>query len=138
MFVLLLINSKTDFISALNNEGAHTLGAKGDLYAGTLKEGGVGTSTADNVGTLGPLSGIFLLVPFIVFFNLWSNWGATLYGEVRGASDFRKNIAAMGGALVVTTVLVAAGISTTPPTAPIGPAPGRSASSHIPRSSPRS
>jgi basic amino acid/polyamine antiporter, APA family len=108
MFVLLLINSKTDFISALNNEGASVVGGKGDLYAGTLKEG-VGTSTADSVGNFGPISGIFLLIPFIVFFNLWSNWGATLYGEVRGASDFRKNIAAMGGALVVTTAL--AGIS---------------------------
>ena len=50
------------------------LGAKGDLYAGTLKEG-LGTSTADSVGTFGPLSGIFLLIPFILFFNLWSNWG---------------------------------------------------------------
>ena len=106
MFVLLLINSKTDFISALNTEGAEVLGAKGDLYAGTLKEG-LGTSTAESVGTLGPLSGIFLLIPFILFFNLWSNWGATLYGEVRGASDFRKNIGAMGGALVVTTALAA-------------------------------
>ena len=36
-------------------------------------------------GAFGPLSGVFLLIPFIVFFNLWSNWGATLYGEVRGA-----------------------------------------------------
>ena len=106
MFVLLLINSKTDFISALNTEGAEVLGAKGDVYAGTLKEG-LGTSTAESVGTLGPLSGIFLLIPFILFFNLWSNWGATLYGEVRGASDFRKNIGAMGGALVVTTALAA-------------------------------
>ena len=48
----------------------------------------------------------FLLIPFIVFYNLWPNWGATLYGEVRGASDFRKNIYAMGGALVFTTVIV--------------------------------
>src|SRR5918994_1488057 len=105
MFVLLLVNSKTDFISALNTEGADVLGAKGgDLYAATLKEGGLGTSTADSVGTFGPLSGIFLLIPFILFFNLWSNWGATLYGEVRGASDFRKNIYAMAGALLATTV----------------------------------
>src|SRR5215204_50705 len=108
LFVLLLVNSKTDFISALNTEGADVLGAKGgDLYGATLKQGGLGTSTADSVGNLGPLSGIFLLIPFIVFFNLWSNWGATLYGEVRGASDFRKNITAMGGALVVTTALAA-------------------------------
>jgi basic amino acid/polyamine antiporter, APA family len=41
----------------------------------------------------------------IVFFNLWSNWGATLYGQVRGASDFRKNIYAMGGALVATSAV---------------------------------
>jgi amino acid transporter len=40
----------------------------------------------------------------LLFFNLWSNWGATLYGEVRGASDFRKNIYAMGGALIATTI----------------------------------
>jgi APA family basic amino acid/polyamine antiporter len=40
----------------------------------------------------------------MAFFNLWSNWGATLYGEVRGASDFRKNIYAMGGALIATTI----------------------------------
>jgi amino acid transporter len=41
----------------------------------------------------------------MAFFNLWSNWGATLYGEVRGASDFRKNIYAMGGALIATTIV---------------------------------
>ena len=40
----------------------------------------------------------------MAFFNLWSNWGATLYGEVRGASDFRQNIYAMGGALIATTI----------------------------------
>lgn len=102
MLVLLLVNSKTDFISALNTEGADVLGAKGDLYAGTLKQG---AGTASGVADFGALSGIFLLIPFIVFFNLWSNWGATLYGEVRGASDFRKNIAAMGGALIATTGL---------------------------------
>jgi amino acid transporter len=46
----------------------------------------------------------FFLIPMMAFFNLWSNWGATLYGEVRGASDFRKNIYAMGGALIATTI----------------------------------
>ena len=40
----------------------------------------------------------------MAFFNLWSNWGATLYGEVRGASDFRQNIYAMAGALVATSI----------------------------------
>ena len=34
---------------------------------------------------------IFLAMPYMVFFNLWPNWGATLYGEVRGATDFKRN-----------------------------------------------
>jgi basic amino acid/polyamine antiporter, APA family len=103
MFVLLLVNSKTDFISALNTQSQEVLGTEPNAYQGTLE--GAAADTAGGVGAIGALSGIFLLIPFIVFFNLWSNWGATLYGEVRGASDFRKNIAAMGGALIATTIL---------------------------------
>jgi hypothetical protein len=49
-----------------------------------------------------------LLIPFLAFFNLFSNWDTTLYGEVRGASDFRRNIYAMGGALIVTSVIMLA------------------------------
>ena len=105
MFVLLLVNSKTDFISAFNSQASDVLGAPGNAYQGTLKAGGVGTHATDSVGTFGAAKGVFLLIPFVLFFNLWSNWGATLYGEVRGASDFRKNIMAMGGALIVTTIL---------------------------------
>ena len=105
MFVLLLVNSKTDFISALNSQSQEVLGSDPNAYRGTLEAGGAGLPS--EVGSFGALSGVFLLIPFIVFFNLWSNWGATLYGEVRGASDFRNNIKAMGGALVVTTILAA-------------------------------
>ena len=93
LFVLLLVNSKTDFISALNTQSQEVLG-RVRHYQGTIDAGAAGTDS--NVGAFGPLSGVFLLIPFIVFFNLWSNWGATLYREVRGASDFRKNIGAMG------------------------------------------
>jgi amino acid transporter len=55
--------------------------------------------------TGGGLGLIFLTLPYLVFFNLWPNWGATLYGEVRGATDFKRNITGMGAALGVTTVL---------------------------------
>jgi basic amino acid/polyamine antiporter, APA family len=103
MFVLLLVNSKTDFISALNTQSQDVLGTEPNAYQRTLETGAAGTQS--DVGSFGALSGVFLLIPFIVFFNLWSNWGATLYGEVRGASDFRNNIKAMGGALVATTIL---------------------------------
>jgi basic amino acid/polyamine antiporter, APA family len=100
MFVLLLVNSKADFISALNTQSGEVLGTSGDVYQGTLASD-PGTSSAGDFATF---KGTFLLIPFLLFFNLWSNWGATLYGEVRGASDFRKNIYAMGGALIATTI----------------------------------
>ena len=105
MFILLLINSKADFISALNAQSGEVLGTSGDAYQGTVEAGALGTDAGSSVGDFGAVKGVFLLIPFILFFNLWSNWGATLYGEVRGASDFRKNIYAMGGALIVTTIL---------------------------------
>ena len=53
----------------------------------------------------GTLGAVFLAIPFLVFFNLWPNWGATLYGEVRGATDFKRNFWGMGWALIVTTVM---------------------------------
>jgi amino acid transporter len=105
MFVLLLITSKADFISALNSQSSEVLGTSGNAYQGTVEAGALDTEASSSVGTFGAVKGVFLLIPFILFFNLWSNWGATLYGEVRGASDFRKNIYAMGGALIATTIL---------------------------------
>jgi APA family basic amino acid/polyamine antiporter len=105
MFVLLLINSKTDFISAFNTQSGEVLGTSGNAYDATVKAGTVGTDAGSSVASFGAVKGVFLLIPFMLFFNLWSNWGATLYGEVRGASDFRKNVYAMGGALIATTGL---------------------------------
>ena len=101
MMILLLVNSKADFISALNTQSSEVLGTSGDVYAGTLAQG---AGTSSSVGDFDTFKGTFLLIPFLLFFNLWSNWGATLYGEVRGASDFRKNIYAMGGALIATSI----------------------------------
>ncbi len=101
MMILLLVNSKADFISALNTQSSDVLGTSGDVYAGTLAQG---AGTPSSVGDFDTFKGTFLLIPFLLFFNLWSNWGATLYGEVRGASDFRKNIYAMGGALIATSI----------------------------------
>ena len=102
MAVLLLVNSKTSFISHFNTEASQTYGA-GNAYQGTLKAGLKGYDPGA-VGSFS-LSSTVLLIPMLLFFNLWSNWGATLYGEVRGASDFRKNIYAMGGALLATTIV---------------------------------
>jgi basic amino acid/polyamine antiporter, APA family len=103
--ILLLVNSKASFIHHFNTQAASLYGTKGNAYAQTLAAGTKGyVPTA--VGSF-HLNGVILLLPMLMFFNLWSNWGATLYGEVRGASDFRKNIYAMGGALVTTTIVAA-------------------------------
>jgi amino acid transporter len=52
--------------------------------------------------SLGPT---FMLIPMVIFWNLWANWGATLYGEVRGASDFKRNVRGMGGGLLLATTI---------------------------------
>ena len=105
MFILLLVHSKSDFISAFNSEATDVLGTGSNAYQGTLTAGteGAGGYDVPDVAAFA-FSATVLLIPFLFFFNLWSNWGATLYGEVRGASDFRKNIYAMGGALVATSI----------------------------------
>src|SRR5919202_605510 len=102
MMILLLVNSKTSFISHFNDQSKDLYGTK-NAYAATLKAGTDGFNPP-GLGSFA-VGATFLLIPMMAFFNLWSNWGATLYGEVRGASDFRKNIYAMGGALVVTSIL---------------------------------
>jgi basic amino acid/polyamine antiporter, APA family len=101
MLVILLVNSNASFVSAFNSEASELYGASGNAYQQTLEAGSVDTIAPATLA-LGPT---LLLIPMIVFFNLWSSWGATLYGEVRGASDFRKNIYAMGGALVATSIV---------------------------------
>jgi basic amino acid/polyamine antiporter, APA family len=102
MILIFLTHSHQDFITAYNTSAHNLYGVKGDAYHQTVAAGG-GFSTP-GFGSF-PVKETFLLLPFIVFYNLWPNWGATLYGEVRGASDFRKNIYAMGGALVFMTVI---------------------------------
>jgi APA family basic amino acid/polyamine antiporter len=99
--LLLLVNSKTSFISHFNDQSKDLYGVD-NAYAKTLKAGTDGY-VPPGLGSFA-VGATFLLIPMMAFFNLWSNWGATLYGEVRGASDFRKNIYAMGGALIATTI----------------------------------
>ena len=102
IFGLLIFHSKSAFEGAFNHYAVKTYHGPVDAYAATLKNGSY--AGASKLGGIA-FGSTILLVPMIAFFNLWSNWGATLYGEVRGASDFRKNIMAMAGALIVTTIL---------------------------------
>lgn len=102
--LFLLFGSNDAFRAGLNTQAPKLFGAApGDLYAQTAAAG-------EKAGAAMPLMGfelgaVFLAMPYIVFFNLWPNWGATLYGEVKGAGDFRRNLNGMAAALIVTTVL---------------------------------
>lgn len=99
--IILAVTSKNGFHSAFDRESLKLYGTK-DAYAATLKAGGDGQPAGVFSGTLWET---MRLVPFMCFWLLWPNWGATLYGEVRGAKDFRKNVYAMGGALLAAAIL---------------------------------
>ena len=103
VLLLLLVNSVDTFRQSLEREATAMFGATGPVYEGMLKAGE--EAGAIQPLTTSPLWPIFLAIPYVVFFNLWPNWGATLYGEVRGASDFKRNFYSMAGALVITAIL---------------------------------
>ncbi len=101
--VLLLINNHADFVNSFNLEAHKLFGinnAYGATQAAAAKVGYVAPKLA-----FGPLGPTMLLVPVMMFFILWPNWGATLYGEIRGANDFRRVFTGMFGGLWITVIL---------------------------------
>jgi len=105
VFVLLLAGTNETFVANLNAMVPEMFGTEAiDLYQATLDAGeAAGTATAP-WGNLA-FGASIAIIPMIVFFNLWPNWGSTLYGEVRGASDYKRNFWGMAWAIIVTTVL---------------------------------
>lgn len=102
--LFLLFGSNQAFQAGLNAQAPRLFGLPaGDIYAATAAAGEAAGAAAPLWG--GSLIAIFLAMPYLVFFNLWPNWGATLYGEVKGADDFRRNLYGMALALIVTTIL---------------------------------
>ena len=103
VIVLLLTGSNAAFKAGLDANAVSMFGTQPGVYDATVTLG-------IDAGAITPFSGgallaVFLVLPYMVFFNLWPNWGATLYGEVRGATDFKRNVAGMGWALGITTLL---------------------------------
>ena len=102
--VLLLINSHADFIASFNQEAQKIFGVN-HAYEATNAAAVKAGFTAPSLG-FGPLGATLLLVPNMMFFILWPNWGASLYGEIRGASDFKRVFRGMFFGLWITTALV--------------------------------
>jgi amino acid transporter len=103
VIVLLLTGSNAAFKAGLDANATAMFGAPTGTYDATAALGAEAGAATPFSG--GALLAVFLVLPYMVFFNLWPNWGATLYGEVRGATDFKRNVSGMGWALGVTTLL---------------------------------
>jgi amino acid transporter len=105
MFIYLLVGTQSSFIAGFNHYSTAFLGASGsNLYQGILDfatKNGYTPVAWHNMSFTASLS----LIPMVVFWNLYPNWGATLYGEVQGASDFKRNFVAMAGGLIFTSVV---------------------------------
>ncbi len=109
MFLVMLFGSRSGFQSAFNQEAANLFGAKGDVYTKTIQAGHTnnGGQIVPGLGFSPFFGSTLTLVPFLCFWILWPNWGATLYGEVRGASDFRRVMTGMMWGLWVTVAVAA-------------------------------
>jgi len=103
VMVLLLFNSHASFVSSFNYE-AHKLFGVNAAYQATNAAAIKAGFHAPAMG-FGPLGPTLLLVPAMMFFILWPNWGATLYGEIRGASDFKRVFRGMFFGLWITTAM---------------------------------
>ena len=100
---LLLFHSHASFVSSFNYEGQKLFGVHHAYAATNVAAAKAGYSTS-SLG-FGPLGPTMLLVPAMMFFILWPNWGSTLYGEIRGASDFKRVFTGMFTGLWITVAL---------------------------------
>jgi amino acid transporter len=101
--ILLLVNSHATFVSSFNLE-AHKLFGVNNAYQATNAAAAKAGYVAPPL-RFGPLGPTMLLVPAMMFFILWPNWGATLYGEIRGANDFKRVFTGMFVGLWTTVLL---------------------------------
>jgi len=114
MFVLMLVSSQADFKVAFDRANENLFGISG-AYDKTLADAAVNDAW---VTTLAPtdlganlsdtLLATLAMIPFMLFWILYPNWGSTLYGEVRGSGDFRKVLRGMLGGIWVTAALALA------------------------------
>lgn len=91
-----------------DESGLSVVEAEGKTYPDAftaIEEVGKGTGMPTSTFAGGLSWATWTLIPFMLFWMAWPNWGATLYGEVRGAKDFRKNIYQMLGGLFVPTAI---------------------------------
>src|SRR5207247_333738 len=87
--LVMLFGSRSGFESAFNSQATALFGSKPHAYTETIKFAGGASALPASIGLTPFFGQSLLIIPFLCFWILWPNWGATLYGEVRGASDFK-------------------------------------------------
>jgi amino acid transporter len=100
---LLLFNSHASFVASVNSE-AHRIFDVNNAFGATQAAAAKDAYVAPAFGFT-PLGASLLLVPMLMFYLLWPNWGASLYGEIRGASDFKRVFTGMFAGLWITVLL---------------------------------
>jgi basic amino acid/polyamine antiporter, APA family len=107
VLILMAVSNVDAFKAAYDREAAEMFGVTG-AYDATIAQAASDPASAYTGSELNPIGlgdATFALIPFMLFFLLYPNWGATLYGEVRGAGDFRKVLNGMLGGLWATVAL---------------------------------
>jgi amino acid transporter len=105
VFALMAISSQADFQAAFDRE-AQAMWNVSNAYQTTIDvETEFYAAPFPALDPLGFGPDTWLLIPLMLFWLLYPNWGATLYGEVRGAGDFRKVLIGMLGGTWVATFL---------------------------------
>jgi APA family basic amino acid/polyamine antiporter len=111
MAVLMVISTQDQFKVAFDRANLSMFGVSGaydatianaaanDAFSGSLDPLQMGTDLGATI------SGAITMLPFMLFWILYPNWGSTLYGEVRGSGDFRKVLRGMLGGIWVTAIL---------------------------------
>jgi basic amino acid/polyamine antiporter, APA family len=106
MFVIMLFTSRGTFAHHFNSTSSSLFNTTGDTYSRTIAAAAKGGYVAPHHMGFSPFFGqSLLLIPILCFWILYPNWGATLYGEVRGSSDFRGVLRGMMSGLWVTTII---------------------------------
>ena len=103
VIALLFTGTPEKFKAGFESNAIAIFGSQPGVYDATIQTGTDAGASTPLTG--GSLNLIMVTLPLLVFFNLWPNWGATLYGEVRGATDYKRNFSGMAWALGTVTVL---------------------------------
>ena len=117
MFVLMLTSNQADFKVAFDRANLNLFGVSG-AYDKTIAAAALPAPDPAFTGSLDPfdlgadlgatLTATLAMIPFMLFWILYPNWGSTLYGEVRGSGDFRKVLRGMLGGIWITAGLALA------------------------------